>query len=227
MIGIKLMKSIFFVSMLCLSLEAYCWVERGNGGNSIICDNPLENKFYDTYEAEFRYGLNPIFPETELACSDERSCLDQSINTVSILIDRLPRYYVNLKEFLYSKLAIFVEEANFLDNIILLPVDDIGTAFIPKGCQIHQTVIQKEPKYQSDKRYMISNDQWKKLSPNQQAAGILHELLYYYAITMGGSLQSSEGIRFFNSLILSNEIKNFSKKEYAHLYLKVFKNEND
>lgn len=216
------MKIFFLYSMLCLSFNALAWSERGNGGNSIICDDPSQNKFYDAYEAEFRYGFRPVFPNPDRVCDDEIVCFNQSIELARVLINRIPEYDFRLKEFMHSRLRRFGDETNLLNNVVLISIDDMGTAFIPKNCKLHQTVIQKQPRFPGDKRYIISNDQWKKLTSNHQAVGIIHELLYYYSIYMKRSLQNSEGIRYFNGLIISGEISKLSSKEYSDLYNLVF-----
>ena len=221
------MKVFFLFSLLCLCLNALAWSERGNGGNSIICDDPSQNKFYDAYEAEFRYGLKPVFPDTRRKCAGGLSCVNLSMRIARVFIDRLPDDADHLKKFMNSRVRRFRDDANFLDNINLLPIEDMGTAFVPKNCNLHQTVVQKPPRFPGDYRYIISNDQWKDLSPNHQAVGIIHELLYLYAGHMKQKIEDSEGIRYFNALIISDEISKLSTKQYAYIYRTVFSGNNE
>lgn len=208
--------------MLFFSFNALAWSERGNGGNSIICNDSTQNKFYDAYEAEFRYGFKPNFPYPLKECYDDIGCFNLSLTIARVLINRIPDYNLRFKEFMHSRLRRFGAEATFLDNIILLPIDDMGIAFIPKNCSLHQTVIQREPRFPGDKRYIISNDQWKQLSPQHQAVGIIHELLYFYAGFINRPPSNSERIRYLNGFIISGEISNLNIEQFSELYIRVF-----
>lgn len=221
------MKIMLWCSLLCLSFNALAWSERGNGGNSIICDESTKNKFYDAYEAEFRYGFKPNFPYPIKECYDDIGCFNLSVTIARALIDRIPDYNLRFKEFMHSRLRRFGAEATFLDDIILLPIDDMGIAFIPNGCTLHQTVIQREPRFPGDKRYIISNDQWKKLSPQHQAVGIIHELLYFYAAFIKRPTKNSERIRYLNGIIISGEISKLTVEQFSDLYVLVFTDSPD
>ncbi|MFP5385562.1 MAG: hypothetical protein ACLGHN_05745 [Bacteriovoracia bacterium] len=220
------MKLALVVILYSLSLQLFAWSERGNGGNSIICDDSKQNKFYDAYEAEFRYGRKPVFPYPQRECYDETSCFNLSVTIARDLINRIPDFDTRLKVFMHQKLRSFGDESNFLDNIVLLPIDDMGIAFIPRNCKLHQTVIQREPRVPGDKRYIISNDQWKKLSPHHQAVGIIHELLYYYATHIQRPIKNSEGIRYLNGIIISDEISNLNEQQFMELYHLVYTDHN-
>ncbi|MCM2349026.1 MAG: hypothetical protein NDI69_03330 [Bacteriovoracaceae bacterium] len=216
------MRIFILLTLLGFTLNAMAWSERGNGGNSILCENPADNKFYDAYEAEYRYGLKPIFPKIGQACHDDSSCLDQSIAIARNFIGRLPDTNHSLKKFLLEKLNKFKAEINLLDGIELFPVNDMGIGFIPKGCELNQTFIQKRPIFPKDKRYIISNDVWKLLSPHQKAVGIVHELLYYYSVSLSRIPDSSEKIRYLNALIISGEITSYTSIEYLNVCYLVF-----
>lgn len=217
------MKKIILSSLLCLCFHASAWTERGNGGNTLICADHTQDKFYDTYEAESIYGLKPVFPLTDRFCSDHKSCLKLSLSVAQSLIARIPEAGHRLKVFMYYRLSNFEAEANFLDNVILLPVNDIGVTVIPRNCTLYQTVIQREPRFRGDKRYIISNDKWKMLTAHHQAVGIIHELLYSYALHIKRQGVNSELIRYFNALIISGEISSYTNNEYYDLHRLVFK----
>ncbi len=206
------MKRLLLCSLLCFCFQALAWTERGNGGNIIMCDDPSQDKFYDAFEAEYLYGLKPRFPHSNTSLSVARS-----------LIDRIPEAGHRLKVFMSHRLSQFESEASFIDNVILLPVNDIGVTLVPKNCTLHQTIIQREPRFKGDKRYIISNDKWKRLTPEHQAVGIIHELLYSYALHLKRPGTTSELIRYFNALIISGEISSFTNNEYYDLHLLVFR----
>lgn len=216
------MRVMLLIFLFFLNFNALGWSERGNGGNSIICNDSAKNKFYDTYEAEYRYNLKPDYPFSHRECYDDTSCFNLSLTIARELINRIPDYNLHFKEFMLAKLRRFGTEAAFLDDIELLPIDDMGIAFIPKGCSLHQTVIQKNPHFPDDKRYIISNDLWRKLTPQHQAVGIIHELLYYYAGVITRPPENSESIRYLNAFIISGEISNLSEAEFTKLHMRVF-----
>ncbi|WP_408096743.1 hypothetical protein ACJVC5_17035 [Peredibacter sp. HCB2-198] len=218
-----------FISLFSFALNAWSWSERGNSGFSIICEDPSQNMFYDAYETEQRYGLTPIFPEVNEECSDEASCLGVSLNIAKELLQRLPadpknrfNKYVGVKKFALERIETFTKEANFLNNIEILPVNDAGIGFIPKNCSLRQTIVQRVPLFKHDKRYIISNEYWNQLDTKQKAVGIVHEILYgYYGYIQHESL-SSEMVRYFNSLILADEVKTFTEEEYRLFLNRVY-----
>lgn len=214
----------FFICLVAvhISLNSWAWTEKGNGGNSVICERPERNKFYDAYEAEYRYQLKPIFPIPDQSCTTTFDCLEKSISVARLLLQRIPKEPSELKNYLLERIEHFSSEVNILDDIILMTISDTGYGFIPRGCQLHQTVIQRPPIFPTDKRYIISNDFWKLLPPNQQAVGIIHELLYSYLLTFTANPTSSERIRYLNTLIISGEIERMSQEDYLKTLRLVF-----
>lgn len=209
--------------MLCFCSTVFAWTERGNGRNIILCENSSQNKFYDAFEAEYLYGLRPVFPFSTRSCDNEESCLKLSISIAQSIINQIPEAGHRLKVFMHYRLNSFVNEAIFLDNVTLSPVNDTGITLIPKNCTFHQTIIQREPRFKGDKRYVIANDKWKKLPPEQQAVGFLHELLYSYALHLRREGTNSELIRYFNAILISGEISRLNNDDYYELHLLVFK----
>lgn len=220
---------ISLIFLLSMTLNAWAWSERGNSGFSIICDDASQNKFYDAYETEYRYGLKPIYPTVNEECSDKQSCLEVSLQMAKELLKRLPadpknrfNKFTGVKKFALERIESFVKEANFLNDIEILPVNDAGIGFIPKGCTLRQTIVQRIPLFKHDKRYIISNEYWDQLDTQQKAVGIVHEILYgYYGYVQQESL-SSEMVRYFNSLVLADEVKTFSEEEYRLFLNRVY-----
>lgn len=221
------MKIVFILSIAILVItNAQAWSEKGNGGNSIICKDPSQNKFYDAYEAEFRYNLRPIYPEKKEACTTDLQCLAVNKMIAKAMLKRLPDFEPKAyKKYLLNRLETFDLEASFLEGIELIPTDDVGIGFIPKDCTLHQTVIQRKPIFSKDSYYLISEDYWKQLDNKQRAVGIIHELLYGYYAFVSINPVSSERIRFMNALIISGEIGTYDQKKYTKLLNQVYPNE--
>ncbi|WPU63725.1 hypothetical protein [Peredibacter starrii] len=220
---------ISLIFLFSVTLNAWAWSERGNSGFSIICEDASQNQFYDAYETKFRYGLDPIFPQVNQECSDRASCLEVSLQIARELLNRLPadprnrfNKNVGIKKFALERIESFTKEANFLDNIEILPINDAGIGFIPKNCDLRQTVVQRVPLFKHDKRYIISNEYWDQLNIQQQAAGIVHEILYGYYGYIQNEAFSSEMVRYFNSLVLANELKSLTEEEYRLFLNRVY-----
>lgn len=60
------MKLLLISLSLVMSFHALSLTERGNGGSSLLCTESRKNSFYDSFEAEYRYGLKPNFREVSL-----------------------------------------------------------------------------------------------------------------------------------------------------------------
>lgn len=199
------------------------WADRGNGGDVIACQKDGYT-MYDAYEAEKRYGLMPQFilvsPAGEGDTAEEK--WEMTVEIAQNLIDRLMKVDRSRWE-KYSKwLQTFKEEARFVVNAELFDIPDTGIGFIPPGCELKQLVIQREPKFPHDRRYIIAMDHWLWLEPQDAAAAVIHELLYREVAALRPEVRTSEALRYFNALILSNEIAKLTPSEYLELTRRVF-----
>jgi hypothetical protein len=77
---------------------------------------------------------------------------------------------------------------------------------LPKNCELKQIAIQIRNPDLFDKRYVINQDLWNSLDTDNQAALVLHEIIYRMAIEQGAS--DSVGARLINSLIFSDTVSN-------------------
>lgn len=199
--------------------------ELGNGGfvlacqnTSISCDNVI---FYDSYEAENRYSLLPKFNhqiDTEYC----KGCFTIARDISLFLLKRLekvdPVLYVELRKSVW----VFLYEAKFLADIEILFSEDMGVGFLPPKRVLAQLVVQHEPIAFEDHRYIISRDLWTQMDSNQQASAILHEVIYKEALK-NQVLSSSQKIRYFNALLLSDKFSRLSQQAYFDLKYDVFK----
>lgn len=199
------------------------WAERGNGGDVIVCQKD-GHTMYDAYEAQERYGLTPRYPSVTPAPEgdpvEEKWAMTAEI--AQKLIDRL----MNVDRLRWEKysawLQTFRAEARFVSNAELFDVPDTGIGFIPPGCELKQLVIQRDPKFPHDRRYIIAMDHWLWLEPQDAAAGVIHELLYREVATLRPEVRTSEALRYFNALILADEIAKLTPAEYRDLTDRVF-----
>lgn len=200
------------------------WADRGNGGDVIVC-NQL-HLMYDSYEAEMRYGLQPYYPVTKVTPRHDRTVEEnnsaQTLDIAQQLINRLKTVDEDRWKRYSDWLATFYDEARFVSGAVLIDIPDTGIGFIPQGCELKQLVIQRAPKFPHDRRYIIAMDHWFWMEPKETAAAILHELMYRDATLHNPQLQTSEAVRYFNALVLSNEIRRMTPAQYAELVAIVF-----
>lgn len=212
--------------LLCSATAAVAgpdWADRGNGGDVIICQKDGYS-MYDVYEAESRYGLTPRYPSVTLVEEgdpvEEKWAMTTEI--AQKLIDRLKNVDRPRWEKYSSWLQTFRAEARFVSNAELFDVPDTGIGFIPPGCELKQLVIQRDPKFPHDRRYIIAMDHWFWLEPQDAAAGVIHELLYREVAAQRPEVRTSEALRYFNALILADEIGKLTPTEYRELTGRIF-----
>ena len=212
-----------YLAVLSFALNAWSYNERGNSGFSLICDNPDKTQFYDSYEAEHRYNLKPVYPENRDFCDTDSQCLATSMRIARRFLQRLP-VDSHLRQYALARLANFTIEINIKEDIEILPVNDVGIGFIPKGCKLRQTIVQRQPKFPEDMRYIISKDYWDLLSIQQKGVAIAHEILYGYYAEIKVEPVSSENIRYLNALIISGKIESYSPAKYKKVIEQVYGN---
>lgn len=200
------------------------WAEVGNGGDVIICANRISAnyKLYDVYESEHRYGKVPRFPAYRLPPRiDENIGHDyryvgyaQAI--AQDIIQRLARHDSEMTTKLLEWTQEFKSNARFISGD-LVDVPDTGISVLPANCQLKQLVIQRTPKFPEDRLYLVAHDYWKYMDLEIQAATIVHEVIYRYALSRNPGLKSSEPVRYFNALLISNDIENLTPGQFADL----------
>ncbi len=197
--------------------QAMDWIDKGNGGNALYCDfgSPalpwIEVRFFDNYESLARYSLSPAFPLASAAADKDQEAL-QIVNDVLFrLAVKDPARAQNYM--LWS--GTFLAEARFVAGSSLLEVPDSGIGMLPTGCSLKQLIVQNpQPLSKYDARYFVASDLWNKMDSQNRAVGILHEVVYRGALTKNPALKSSEKVRLFVALLISNEISNMQDQEY-------------
>ncbi|WP_373999041.1 hypothetical protein [Bdellovibrio bacteriovorus] len=182
--------------------------EIGNGGGMLHCHNNYGEfyaQFFDEYEAEdrYRYGIKH-------AAIGSKNLMEISL----AYLRRLESLDADLFAKASAYLRDFNNEALYLAHEYVLTVPDIGFGFIPKNCSYVQLVVQKNPTYPHDQRYWISYDDWKLLNSQQQAMVLVHEVLFRRARELTANLTSSEGLRHFVALIISDQVSLLDEKGY-------------
>lgn len=198
-----------------VSLE---WKEVGNGGKILICDSTVQA--LDVYEAQVVYYLHPL--PRSLTKPDNFSKLsiydnfDLSLQTARRFLLRLKKRDADLWEKYSALLQRFRQETFFLTDRELSPTADEDITQIPAACELRQLIVQRNPIYNGT-RYVIDRKLWLRLPPEQQAAMIIHEIVYSEALARRKNLMSSRTVRRMTGLILSHEISTLSETFYQIL----------
>ncbi len=198
--------------------------EVGNGGGGIVCRDTTGNvtsvKALDVYEAEFRDMELDFGPDAE------------PLQIVDYVLGRLARIDPKASE-VYKTLAhrfFDTDMSRFKKNITLPFTEDTGPVAPPAGCKIEQIVLQWVPQFPEDRLFTINADLWGMLDKRNQAALILHEVIYNELLGLKHSYReqqththkTSYWARWYNERLLA---KNFSAMTYAS-YAKFFGQRN-
>lgn len=207
---------------------AVSWTEKGNGGDIVVCPNSSQNKMYDAYETEVRHGLRlvlPSAPESE-AINDATYTgfedLDESLKVAATILNRVRGQDQELYAKFLERHTKFKKQVRFLANTDLINIDDGGIVFLPRGCELKQLIVQRQPKFPADRLYTVALDYWKTLSIQQKAVAIVHEVLYNEVLSASRAVKTSESVRYFNALLLSDTLKSLNGDEYKILKYQVF-----
>ncbi|WP_413943638.1 hypothetical protein [Bdellovibrio sp. HCB-162] len=200
------MKSLVFLSAFVLSSVALAnnWYDRGNAGFAILCAGGVKAQTLDLYEVSERHGLVASY-------SNKSSAVEKAVDLLSRLnsLDpaRAKMYRLWAQDFMGS--ATFVAAAN---EFVKTP--DAGLVTLPTDCKLEQAVFQRNPSILNKSRYIVNSTLWNKLDADNQAALIVHEVIYREFMNSLAFEVTSERIRAFNSFIHADGLKTLSAQEY-------------
>lgn len=199
----------FLMSLLVFALPLSSWgvkwIERGNGGFVLRCPDKATQTF-DVYEAHSRYGFTIDSKHSNSV--EER---------VQYLISKLEKFNPS-RAAGYSQWAEdFNKESRRIDNIEMFPVPDLGFGAKPRDCKIELTVFQRAPDILNRFRYAINQDLWNELDILNQAALIMHEIIYRELSSAQDFAGTSEAARYLNGILNSEEFTNLKQADYLAL----------
>lgn len=184
--------------------------QSGNGGDVVVCiaDGRIRSvELLDFYEAK-------TLRKIQYSLGDKILSVEAKIE---LALSRLsPFSPVRVQDYL-TQTRSFYSEALFLKGVKLDDIPDAGYLALPIGCHIEQIVIQKEPRFPGDPRFLVSQDLWDFLDNDSRAGLILHEVIYREAISYGHT--DSIATRYFNSLIFGNKIKDLTMQTFLERLL--------
>ena len=184
-----------------------------NGGDVVVCRNQLGEilsvELLDVMESQLFTGRFPL----ELG-SPFWTATDKARFALNRLLpldpERASRYLQQLVD--------FFDAVMFLEKVSLVDVPDSHHLAIPKNCELEQVAIQisniilPEPA-----RIIINKDLWDLMDADNQAALILHEIIYQEAFLLGHT--TSFRVRYFNNFICSNKPNELDLSRYVRTIL--------
>lgn len=191
---------------LCLAGAAFATGgEHGNGGNVLVCEqNGVTTvTLYDYYEMGPR-GWTLHLPG--------RTYIEKVRGVFSRLArtnpSRAKLYRRWFSDFLKPESTQFTQ-----DNLVHIP--DIGAGTIPVNCEIKTAAQQRRIPLPGDKQYLIDQKLWDRMSEDQRAGLVLHEMIYREGVYWGHGDSGSS--RYLNGVLSSRTFEDLSLREYATL----------
>ena len=189
--------------------------EVGNGGVVVVCRDARDGvesvELLDFYEArlklhDFRPSLGPANwdIDTKVAFALSRLArLDQV---------RSSEYQVEARKFFPNTL--------FSASLRLPDTKDYGEVPpLGKGCRIEQLAVRKKPILKGEIEYTIHEPYWKKLSVDEKAGLVLHEIVYKDAIRLGQ--KNSVKVRTLVAVVASDRIEGMTPSDYNQLMVQL------
>jgi len=176
------------------------------GGNVTVCRDPKTGseklRLLDYYEAEI------LMPELKPALGNGETELDR----VQFVLNRLRRLDPKRAEE-YEKVAeSFDFNTRWINGVTLPDIND--HAYVPKetNCKIEQVAIQRLTSFPEAKKYIVRKDYWDRLSVDDRAGLILHEVIYEEALRLGH--KNSMNARYLNALFSSQKLDTMDRATY-------------
>lgn len=113
----------------------------------------------------------------------------------------------------------FDQNSVLKENVTLTRIPDDNLKYTPASADAVQIVIQSEPQFPEDRRYMVSKDLWQLLNEESRAGLILHEVIYREAIQSGQT--NSYLTQYFNAYISSGKIDELDQSQFNELLRRV------
>lgn len=194
----------------------------GNGGRVILCKKPggeIEASPLDYWEALTESGGRGFRIRLGKATLTE-------FQKVDLIISRIARFDADFARELAGRFIEFKKQYDIQDRykIGLIPdtmtVLDTGNFIIPKGdCHDVQGAVQlKQTDAIFTKKFLFDKDCWKRMSADNRAGLIFHEILYWSEIENGAT--NSLGTRRINAYFSSNLYDGMTMVDYLQLMRK-------
>ncbi|HVK61352.1 MAG TPA: hypothetical protein VM432_07370 [Bdellovibrionales bacterium] len=202
----SILAAVFVAVVIFASGSSFAGVSVGNGGSAVVCrksDGTETVRLLDFFEAE-RTGRH-----WQIGRMDEGDSVEEKLSILLISLQRhSPLRAVNYRSAIDHLKDIFVFGE-------IPAIDDTGPlhAAIPDGCSLKQVAFQvPEDLRPTGKRIQIDQNLYEKMSLNDQAGLLLHELIYA-ELAQWGTRDSSQ-LRPFVAYIASTDFATSSTEVF-------------
>ena len=181
----------------------------GNGGDAVVCRTPdgaiKSAELLDFYEARILRQMNITL--------QPQASLQENLDLILLRIGQKDSQLLKVVNVYLEK---FMTETRFLSGTELIDIPDSEHIAVPKNCQVEQLAIQSAPKFPNDPYYTINKDIWDHLDSANQAGLVMHEILYRHYLFAQKFKEDIDSIpvRYINSLIAADKLKDLSLKDY-------------
>jgi hypothetical protein len=186
---------ILLTYLLMFSLQLDAGNDKGNGGFVIQCalNGTVRTEVLDLYEARWVRNL-------QMKDFHHEDPFEIAIAAARRLKAQSPRRAARYEE----QIRNFHEKARFVSNAIWTDVGDYGPIFIPQNCAVIPAAIQKRFSIEEEPTFFINQEMWNSLAIVDQAALVLHEVIY-----LEFAHDTSVLTRSFVGLLFSHEFDNY------------------
>ncbi|AFY03316.1 hypothetical protein [Bdellovibrio bacteriovorus] len=193
------------LSLIAVSAHANNWYDRGNAGFALFCTGKAPIVL-DLYEVSTR-DLGSILYSKAVTPVDK--AVDLATRLEQVDPARARQYREGAKDFMAS--------AQFVNDLGIRQTPDLGLVTVPKDCTLEQVVFQRNPSILNKARYVVNANLWNQLDADNQAALILHEVIYREVINSTANELFSERVRLFNGIIHAHHMRSLMKKDYLKM----------
>lgn len=182
---------------------------KGNGGFVVTCTTMTGVTYnaLDLFEAEKNRNL-------KLLKFEEKS----SIAIALQVVDQLEKLSPQRANTYRKRIQSFKHDSQFVSNAVFTDVHDAYPVYLPNNCHLAPVAIQTRYALDEDHSFYINKDLWERLSPIDQAAIIVHEVVF-----MEFSHELSVLTRAFVGLLFSDNFRIFyqNPQKFLDLLVKV------
>jgi len=185
------MRSLFKIFLLFFVVApAFAQNKVGNGGDVVDCKTSIN--LLDFYEEQIDFKTK------------EKNYLviaDQQLQKLKVAAPKLGEQYL-------KRLKEIESEIDFKSDIKLTDIKDSLHLYQPlaKNCHVYQIAIRRPLVLGNEKRFIIRQDLWNRLSPAHKAGLLTHEIIYEHFSKLGES--DSIKTRKVNTYLFSKDVKN-------------------
>lgn len=200
----------FCICFFSMSLQANT-NKVGNGGDAVVCSSDKNSEIISAELLDFYENKNEKIEKNNIE-KDPYQIAQSQFDKLKGVAPKLFKQYQN-------RLQQIKDEIEFKNNIKLTEIEDSLHAFQPisENCKIIQIAIKKDQVIAQEKRFLIREDLWKKMSPSHQAGLLTHEIIYEHLAKLGEV--DSIKARKLNAYLYANEIN----KNDFWIYMKTLK----